>query len=68
MNESRIAVHLTPQEIESFKQWRKHQDMFEILLKGKVFEPEIREVIIYRTRQGAIKDIFLNQNSYSRKK
>lgn len=57
MNEARVTVHLTAEEIDSFKLWRQHQDLFAELLEGQVFQTTSGQVTLLFNSEGKVMEI-----------
>jgi len=63
-----IIVELTKEDAEVFKNFRKHQSDFEIMLGAGTFDFSNGSCIIYRCPKGILKSIEIKTKAFVRRK
>lgn len=63
-----IQLELTDVEAESFKTWRKHQSIFEVLLERHIFSVKKGTATLYFNDRGVLTDARVDVPVFQRRK
>lgn len=64
MNDNTIKLELSAEEADLFMQFREHQDIFQSLIRGRIFELKACKAILNFDSAGRLKDIRTEVTTY----
>lgn len=57
MNEGEITVYLAPIDVERFKEFQKHYEVFNLLLEKKVFSQKSAAITLHFDNKGVLRTV-----------